>query len=165
MSVIALDFLLGPDWPSRLIARGTEGEYSHVASLLEDGTYIDARSDLLGGVLPGVQVRDPAKEAWVKRRRCTFEVPQATYDAWAAGLRSHIGEPYGKRDIVDFITGFDDHSDGQWICSAVAVNELQLVGIIPPLPAPSYRITPNSLLLIVATAGFHIGDKETKPTA
>lgn len=171
MSQIAIDFLLGPDWSSRLIAWYGQGYggYSHVASVLKDGRYLDARSDVLYGVPAGVHIRHPDTERWIKKRRATLEVTPEEYAAWEANLRAKITDPYAKGDILDFILGRSGHTAGQWICSATAINAVQHVsrswhpshpGYIPyPLPIPAHEISPNTALLIVATAGFAIGEE------
>jgi hypothetical protein len=193
MSEVAVDFLLGPDWSSTIIARyGTPvGGYSHCASVLSDGRYLDARSDALRRVdpnckvpetvPPGVHIRDPQSERWVRKRRVTLQVTQAEYNDWEADLRAKITSPYGRTDIVGFFPwGRPGHVAGQWICSALMINAVQHigrawvsstlavdamrhVGLVPfPLPVPAHQISPNSALLILATAGFTIGPEVTQ---
>jgi hypothetical protein len=176
MSEIAIDFLLGPDWTSRAIARyGVQtGGWSHCASVLKDGRYLDARSDTLRRVDPkcavpdivpaGVHIRDPMSEKWVRKRRATLQVTQAEYDSWEANLRAKITDGYGRSDIVNILFGRPGHTAGQWICSALAINAIQHIsrswsaphtGFIPfPLPAQAHEISPDMALMIVATSGF-----------
>lgn len=164
MSEIRFDFLLGPDLSSRFIAwyGNGYGGYSHVAPLLADGRYLDARSDVLNGVPAGVHIRAPESEHWIKKRRASLTVPPACYEAWEANLRARINDGYGKVDIWGFITGRNTHQNGHWICSAHAINSVQHVKIVPyPLPVLAHQITPNSALLILATAGFTIGPELT----
>lgn len=160
MAEIAIDFLLGPDLSSRFIAwfgDGTGG-YSHAASVLSDGRYLDARSGWCGDVPPGVHIRHPQDEAWIKRRRATLEVTEDEYVAWEANLRAKITDGYGGDDIWDFILGHSGHVDGHWICSALAINAVQHIKKVPyPLVLPAHAITPTACLLIVQTAGFMIG--------
>lgn len=160
MAEIAVDFLLGPDLSSRFIAwfgDGTGG-YSHCASVLSDGRYLDARSDWCGDVEPGVHIRMPYTERWIKRRRASLDVTEDEYAAWEANLRAKITDGYGGDDIWDFILGRSGHEDGHWICSALAVNAVQHIRRVPyPLPLPAHSITPTACLLILATAGFTIG--------
>lgn len=157
---IAVDFLLGVDWTSRLIAWYGQGYggYSHCASVLSDGRYLDARSNVIGGVPEGVQIRKPDTEKWIKMRRASLQVTKAEYDAWEANLRAKISTPYGRGDILDFITGNASHEDGHWVCSALMINAVQHIRRVPyPLPVPAHQVSPNSALLILATAGFRIG--------
>jgi hypothetical protein len=161
---IIVDFLLGPDFWSRSIAWYGEGYdgYSHCAGLLADGRYLDSRADVIAGVPAGVQIRLPKTERWVKRRRATLQVPQQIYDGWEMALRAKIGTPYAKSDILGFILGRPLHEAGHWDCSATQVNAVQRVKIVPyPLPVPAHQVTPNTLLLILATAGFTIGPVES----
>lgn len=190
MPQIAIDFLRGPDWSSRLIAWFGQGAggYSHVASVLADGRYLDARSDVLERVdpnckvpeivPPGVHIRDPKSERWIKRRRATLDVSQADYDAWEGSLRAKVTDGYGKVDIVDFIFGHARHIAGHYICSALAINAVQhmcrawtgpslvmndmrRLGYVPyPLSIPAHQITPNAALLLVEEAGFTLGPEE-----
>ena len=160
MSELAADFILGPDWKSRLIAWYGQGAggYSHVAPVLADGRYLDARNDWLGGVPPGVHIRLPSTEAWVKKRRVSLTVSLLEYQEWEANLRARIGDGYGRTDIWDFITGSAKHDSGYWICSAHFIDSLQHIKrIVYPLPVLAHQITPDDALLLVAQAGFTIG--------
>jgi hypothetical protein len=177
MAEIAVDFLLGPDCVSRIIARygANTGGWSHCASVLKDGRYLDARSDIVGGVPAGVHIRDPSKEKWVRKRRATLQVTDAEYADWEANLRAKITDAYGRSDIINIILGRPGHHNGQWICSALAINAvqhiarawspvnmagsaMQRVGHIPfPLPVEAHEISPDMALTILATAGFTIG--------
>jgi hypothetical protein len=160
VSEIAIDFLLGPDWTSRFIAwfgQGPHG-YSHCASVLCDGRYLDARSDVLGGVPGGVHIRLQETEKWIKKRRATLQVTQTEYDEWEGNLRAKVTDGYAKPDILGFILNKDMHRNGTYDCSALAINALQHIKKVPyPLPVPAHQITPNAALLIVATAGLSIG--------
>jgi hypothetical protein len=169
MSEIAVDFLLGPDWTSRLIAYFGQGPggWSHCASVLKDGRYLDARSDILGNVSSGIHIRDPKTEKWIRKRRATLQVTDAEYTEWEANLRAKITDGYARRDVLGFILNKDLHRGGTYDCSALAINGIQHVarawaqphlGYVPfPLPVPAHQVTPNALLLILATAGFNIG--------
>ena len=186
MSEIAIDFLMGPGLSSRLISWFGlgPGGYSHCASVLKDDRYLDARNDAMpcgdqiklypeGTVPPGVHVRDPKTEKWVRKCRATLQVTDEEYETWEVGLRAKIGDSYGRSDIMEFIFDRGEHEDGHYICSALAINQVQHVGrvhswkpgrigFIPfPLPIPAHQISPNAALLIVATAGFAIGPAVT----
>lgn len=169
MSEIAVDFLLGPDCFSRGIAyfgQGSNG-WSHCASVLSDGRYLDARNDVMAGVPAGVHIRLADTEKWVRKRRATLAVTPAEYADWEANLRAKITTQYDRDAILGFLEGKSMHTAGRWICSALAINGIQHVarawtqphlGYVPfPLPVPAHQVTPNALLLILATAGFNIG--------
>jgi hypothetical protein len=156
MAQIRLQFVLGSALPSRLIAWYGEGYggYSHVDGVLSDGRLLGARNDAVGGQPPGTHIRRPEYEKWVKRAVMTLDATDAEYADWEASLRAKIGTPYDRASIIGFITGESQHADGHWICSALQVNALQHIKRVPfPLPVPAHQITPNSLLLIVATIG------------
>lgn len=170
MSEIAADYLLGASLPSRLIAWYGEGYggFSHVAPIIVDTymgarreRYLDARNDVVAGVPSGVHIRDPKAEKWIKRCRVSLGVSQDEYQEWEDNLRARIGDQYARTDIVDFITGRDQHDAGHWICSAHWIDSLQHIHrIVYPLPIPAHQITPNGSLLLVAQANFRIGDLE-----
>lgn len=165
MATIAVDFLRGPELSSKLIGwfgKGGDG-FSHVAPVLADGRYCDARSDVIAGVPAGVQIRRPETELAVYRERWALDVEQSVYDAWEANLRARITTQYGKGDIVDFIFARPGHLAGHWICSAHAVDALEHVKLVPyqwvngePLLgnwAP-HQFTPNDALLVHACVSF-----------
>ena len=150
---------------SRLIAYFGQGAggYSHCASVLQDGRFLDARSDVLDGVPAGIHIRDPQSESWIKKRRATLTVTDQEYADWEANLRAKIGDAYGRSDILGFIEGRDMHQAGHYICSALAINALQHIKkIVYPLPIAAHQITPDAALLLVAQAGFTIGPEVAK---
>jgi hypothetical protein len=180
VSEIAIDFLAGTGFSSRLIEKygGGPGYYSHCASVLADGRYLDARDNVIAGVPAGVHIRLANTETWVRKQRASLQVSQADYDVWEAGGRAKITTQYDKKAILGFLEGKSIHTAGQWICSALAVNMVQhmcrswtsaslqmvmyqRVGFVPfPLTSAAHEISPNALLLILATAGFTIGPVE-----
>jgi hypothetical protein len=155
MKTIRLDFLMGTDCSSWLIGLwggSPHNRWSHCASVLEDGRYLDARNDRLGSVPPGIHIREPQIEAWRYKRRITIPVMDATYAAWEANLRAKIGDYYALPDIEGTILQRMLHRVGTYDCSALLVNALQHVQLLPfPLPAPAHEITPNMALLLAAT--------------
>ena len=173
--VIAVDFLAGTDLFSGLIEKfGFPRGYSHCASVLKDGRYLDSRSNVLGDVPVGVHIRDPQSEQWVRKRRASLVVPDDVYASWEANLRAHITADYDRYAILGFLEGKSIHTAGKWICSALAINGVQHIGrawtpprlgYVPfPLVVPAHEISPDVLLLILQTAGFTIGNEEVSPT-
>lgn len=154
-SLIRLQFVLGPDWSSRLIAwYGTGyGGYSHVDAVLKDGTLLGARSDTAGGQPPGVQIRPANYEKWVRQDRVELAVTPADAAEWERYLRTQVGCPYDKQGILGFILGEKRHTPGYWICSALQTDALEHIHRIAPLPVPPQQVTPDALLLVVSTAG------------
>ena len=164
MSVVRVDFILGPDWSSRAIAWFGQGPggWSHCASVLADGRYLDARSDVLAGVPGGIHIRVASTEAWVRRRRCLLEVTEAEYTAWEAGLRAKIGDAYAGSDILGFFLNRMLHRPHTYDCSALVIDALQHIQKIPfPLVIPAHQITPNVALLLLQASGFTIEPIET----
>lgn len=161
--------MLGPDWTSRAIARygANTGGWSHCASVLKDGRYLDARSDVLGGVPAGVHIRHPDTEKWVRKQRATLTVTDEEYADWEANLRAKITDSYGRSDIINILLGRPGHHNGQWICSALVVNGVQHVsrrwvpphlGFVPyPLSVEAHEISPDMAHIILETAGFTFG--------
>lgn len=152
MAEISVDFLLGPDLSSRFIAWYGQGYggFSHCASVLADGRYLDARSDILDEVPAGVHIRHPETEACIRRVRCTIVISQDRYNAWEANLRAKIGTPYAEIDIWGFITGRKVTVNGMWDCSQLAINGLQHIDVFPyPLSVEAHQISPNTLLMML----------------
>lgn len=173
MTKIAIDFLRGPgilSWSIADLGRGPNG-WSHCASVLADGRYLDARHDALRRVDPtcdvpdrvpaGIHIRDPQSEQWIRKRRWTLEVTQIEYDDWEANLRAKIGDLYASWDIVGFLVSRMLHRPATYDCSALVVNALQHIQkIVFPLPVPAHQLTPNDAQLLVAQAGFQRGPTE-----
>jgi hypothetical protein len=170
---IAIDFLAGTGFSSRLIEKygGGPGYYSHCASRLADGRYIDARDNVIAGVPAGVRYRRPDTETWLRKQTATLQVTPQEYQSWDDNLVAKITTQYDRSAILGFLEGKSMHTAGKWICSALAINAVQHIsrswtpphlGYIPfPLPVPAHEVSPNSLLLILATAGFTIGPVTT----
>lgn len=176
MAEIRIDFLAGTELSSRLIewfGLG-RGGYSHCASVLADGRYLDARNDTIGQVAPGVHIRDVDTEKWIRKRRLSLTVTDDEYATWEANLRAKITDGYGRADIIAFLDPYERHLPGHYICSALVINAIQHVsrvhwhpghaGYVPfPLPIAAHQIIPNASLLILATAGFTIGPEVVFP--
>lgn len=165
MPQVAVDFMLGTGWTSRSIAWfGGGPAYSHAASVLVDGRYLDAHEDVIDGVPAGVHIREADTESWIRKRRLSLEVTQAQYDSWEASLRAKIGDKYATTDIISFITGRPiPQRPGQWDCSGLVIDALQHIKVIPYLlPVAAHQITPNTAFMMLAAVGFTIGEEETQ---
>jgi hypothetical protein len=174
VSEIAVDFLAGTDIASRLIEWFGAGEWSHCASVLSDGRYLDSRNDVLTRADPlchvpdkvpaGVHIRDPKSEKWIRKRRATLQVSLTEYQEWEANLRAHVTAKYDRKAILGFLEGESMHTAGRWICDALALNSVQHIHRVPfPLVKPAHRCTPGEVLLILQTAGFTIGEVQVQP--
>lgn len=153
--MIRLQFVAGTDLSSRLIAwwgNGWHG-YSHVDAVLADGSLLGARSDVIGGVPAGVQIRPPGYEKWVRTAVVTIQTPKGP--EWEAFLRSQIGRQYDITNIVDLITGESPiENDGRWICSSLQTEALEQIQLLPELPVPPQQVTPDGLYLVASTLAW-----------
>ena|ERR1700749_1188894 len=158
--MIRFQFVLGADWSSRLIAWYGQGYggYSHVDALLPDGSLLGARSDAIGGKPPGVQIRPQNYAKW--KARTVLELPTTEQQAidWELYLRSQVGDPYDKADILGFIFGKPLASPGHWICSALQLSAVEAIGRIPKLGVTPQQCPPNMLAVILSAAGATLGD-------
>jgi len=155
LSLITLQFVLGADWSSKLISWYGQGYggYSHVDAVLSDSTLLGARSDKVGGQPPGVQIRPPNYEKWSRRCIVTLAGTQALQPQWETFLRSQVGLPYDKADIIGLIIGRPLMSQGHWICSALQTAALHLVTLFPDMPETPQQVPPNMLLFGVLAIG------------
>lgn len=149
-------FCSGDDAASEMIER-VGGKYSHVATLLPGGTQVlDARSDVIEGVAPGVQIRPASYLAGYTVDLYELPCTQAQLDSVYTRLRSQLGKPYDKAGIINFGTGiitgdFSDRNwreESAWFCDELAVWAWEQAGVCPPLPITPNRITPGGACLI-----------------
>lgn len=151
MSTIAYSFVQSNDPIGRIIQAYERGPWSHVDCVMPDGTLLGARSDSVGGVLPGVQIRPPNYEVWPARDIVEIECSQFIADSWAAFLRRQIGKPYDTIDLLgDFLAGRDWRNPDAWWCSELgaAAGEASLWLPKPIGQAVSF-ITPRDWYIIV----------------
>ena len=156
MTEIALQFRRGRGLTSKAIAwwgNGWHG-WSHVDARLPDGL-LGARWDNVGGG-PGVRLRPFDYEASDVEEQLllALEVTPTQAAAWEKGLRAQVGEDYDPDDILSLFLGTPVHvAEGHWICSALQTNELQAIGVLPPLGVPPQQVTPDSLAIAIRAAG------------
>lgn len=149
-------FVLGAGLSSRLIAWYGEGYggWSHVDALLPNGACLGARSDVIGDIPAGVQVRPAEYENWRRRSVLTLNGSIDDESEWKACLHRYIGRGYDKADILGFILGKPLMEPGHWICSALQLDVLEtlgkvnLQGKITPQQCP-----PNMLYAILLAIG------------
>ena len=155
MSAVRLSFVLGSGLSSRLIAWygcGTGG-WSHVDAELPSGELLGARSDWVGKIPPGVRVRPPNYEKWV--RRAVVEIPGSHFKVaeWETWLRKQVGRQYDDGAILSFVLGAKDHEPGHWICSACQFEGLERIGLLHRTTLEPSQVTPDALYFTV-TAGL-----------
>lgn len=158
--MIQLQFVLGAGWGSRLISWWGQGYggYSHVDAILPTGDLIGARSDSIrlknGTVIPpGVRVRPPDYEKWLKRTIVTLDATPVETERWQQFLLSKVGQGYDKSDILGLILGLPITSTGHWVCSWIQTSGLEVIGKFGYLPFYPQQVTPNELLFGVCTIG------------
>jgi uncharacterized protein YycO len=147
--VIRLQFVLGADWSSRLISWYGQGYggFSHVDAVLSDGSLLGARSDVVGDQPAGVQIRPSNYEKWKRTQMIALQTTEKQASDWEAWLRSQVGMPYDKADIIGLIIGSPIMTAGHWICSALQFQAEKNVGIFPAdMPLIDQQASPNTLL-------------------
>lgn len=116
-------------------------------------TVIDARSDVIEGISPGVQ-RRPAKyldayPRWIKMRLpCTTE----QWIGVVGSLKDQINKPYDQVGIWDFATcslkdrNWREHS--AWFCDELDAYVLEKWKVLQRIDLPMYRLTPGAVALM-----------------
>lgn len=148
--MIRLQFVGEDCFTSNTIAWFSQGHLSHVDALLDDGTLLGARSDVVGGKPPGVQIR-PAH--YVKFAQCVRFTLSATAEqeaAWLMFLHSQIGKPYDKTAIWAFAFNRNWREKDSWICSELQAAALEKASVCPDLYLAANKITPVALALTVS---------------
>lgn len=162
----------GTDGGSRAIERAGFGPFSHMASILADGTILDARDNEIGGVPAGVQLR-PTGYLDTYPAAATFEAPTPChYASWEAALRSQLLKPYDMRGIEDFAEGtftgryldpnYAAGASKAWFCDELAAWAAILSGDIPEPPpwVPLFTQTPVAALNFFIGAGWRLVDSK-----
>lgn len=159
MGAIALQFVEGSGFGSALIKYYDHGLYSHVDSVLPDGTLLGARDDVIDGIPSGVQIRPASYVAGETVLRVTIPCTDAQQDAFYAFMRAQLGKPYDETSIAAFALGRDWRADDSWFCSELCSAGIEASGLVPPLSAPANKIAPDDLLLVVS-ALVRVGQSE-----
>lgn len=135
--------------------------FSHVDIVLAAGTYdgapyphgalLGARDDAIGGQPPGVRIRPPGYEKWIRREVVKVHAPQGPAAlAWA--LRE-VGARYDDDAILGFLFGQRWHKRGAFICSVLAGNYELRAGAIHGTPANLQGTSPNTLYAMTLAVG------------
>lgn len=150
-SQIALQFASASDLGSEAIEWFSHGMWSHVDSLLPDGSLLGARDDEVGGAPAGVQIRPPGYKNFARALRVDLAADDAMTARYYDFVRAQIGKPYDQRGILAFVAGRDWRSPGAWFCSELVAAGLEACGFFAwPLAAPANRITPSDLVLLLS---------------
>lgn len=153
---------------SRVIERAGFGPWSHMAAILSDDTVLDARDDVVGGALPGVQLRT-SHYLDKEPRWAIFEAPtHVNYPAWETALRTQISKPYDQRGIWDFaesvFTGqyvdknYASYGSIAWFCDALQLWGAVQSGDLPAAPSwfHYFAQTPTGALNLFIGAGWRL---------
>ena len=155
MAEATLHFVCASGLSALAIARWgvAEPEFSHVDIVLPDGSYLGARDDAIGGKPPGVQIRPPGYEKWIKQATvklpCDWGALQTAND-WALG---EVGKKYDEDAILGIILGQRWHKKGAWICSAFAGTYGHKLAFLKDLFLPAQQTAPNMLFAMCGAAG------------
>ena len=166
--MIRFKYCCGFGFSSWLISREglSWGGFSHVAPMLPDGSYIDARSDVIraprggwkdpaGNVLTAFPPTIPAgiqHRPWNymnNKREVIVEVPCTSVQETLAYkyLNSRIGDEYDKDAIGSFIFGIPLHSKGHSICSALGLEVMRAVSLTEGNSVQTWEVPPDTLFM------------------
>jgi hypothetical protein len=127
------------------------GWCSHVDAIMPDGSLLGARSDVVGGQPPGVQVRPANYEVWDRLQIVSLQSSRFNESAFLDFLRAQIGKPYDHLAILAFSAHRDWHNADSWFCSELQAAALEVCGWFPrKLAEASNEITPRDLLLVIS---------------
>lgn len=148
LDAITLQFIGATDLSSRVIEWFSQGQVAHVDAVLDDGSLLGARSDLVGGAPAGVQMRSPNYEDFGLVVRAVLPCPEEMANRFYGLIRAEVGKPYDSEGILAFIFGRDWRDPSAWFCSELVGAMLERSGYFPnPLATPSNKLTPAGLLL------------------
>jgi hypothetical protein len=135
---------------SKLIEWFDHGQFSHVDSVLPDGTLLGARDDVINGIASGVQIR-PADYVRADRiQRVAITVSPEIANAYYTFVRSQIGKPYDETAIAAFAVGRNWREPDSWFCSELCAAAFENSGLFYPLAAACSKIAPDDLLLVIS---------------
>jgi len=150
MGAITLQFMSDHSLGSTLIKWYDHGEFSHVDSVMPDGSLLGARDDTVYGIKPGVQIRPLSYSQQGQRvKRISLPCSDETERAYYKLLEIHLGRSYNRLAILAFFFGKNWSGKGTWFCSQLVVEVLFQCGFLPHKPStPAHKIAPDDLLLI-----------------
>jgi hypothetical protein len=129
----------------------SRGWASHVDVVLDDGTLLGARSETIGTIPPGVQIRPVAYEKWTRTQTVKLMGGPGLEGDFHDFLWRQIGKPYDELAIVAFVVQRDWRSEGSWICSELVAAALEHCRWFPKRLADiASEVTPRDLLLTLS---------------
>lgn len=148
VEVVRYQFVRADEFASNMIAYYSDGDFSHVDLVLDDGRLLGARMDSVGGAGPGVQIRTPDYVSWSKK--VVIDVP-CTAEQKIAALNfamKQIGLPYDQEAILAFVAARDWRKPDSWFCSELGAAIGETGALWPALYSPANKITPVGLALV-----------------
>lgn len=124
--------------------------------MLPDGTALGSRSDIINGIPAGVQIRSGNYAKFAVQLTLALNVEEDKEKKFYSFLKAQIGKPYNKLGILGIAVGQDWNSVNSFFCSQLAVAALIQSGICPSLIAPTNRINPDTLAVVVSALGGYI---------
>jgi hypothetical protein len=150
MGAITLQFVGNDSLGSKLIEWYDHGQYSHVDTVLPDGSLLGARNDVIGSIPAGVQIRPAGYVLGDRMKRVVLPCSDAKEQNYYDFVRAQIGKPYDQKAIAAFFTGRDWRNEDQWFCSELVAAGLEDATVFCPLSAPVNKIAPDDLLLVIS---------------
>jgi hypothetical protein len=144
--MIVLQFAQGNDLFAKDIEwYGGGPKYSHVDSVMPDGSLLGARLD------GGVQIRPADYLGDEPKLRVELPAGPVMTDAYYDGVIGELGKPYDKAGILAFLFGRDWRDPDAWFCSELVAAKLESCGYFPfPLASTTNKITPPDLILVLS---------------
>jgi uncharacterized protein YycO len=138
---------------SKLIEWFSHSPYSHVDTVMPNGTLLGARSDKIMGVPPGVQIR-PASYVLAEHdliTRVVIPCTDAQQKKYYQFVTSQIGKPYDKTAIFAFVVNRDWTEDDAWFCSELNSAGTMACGLFKHLSQPHNKIDPGDLFFLISS--------------
>lgn len=150
MAAISLQFVRGHGLGARLIQWFDHGRYSHVDSVMPDGSLLGSRNDTVWGIASGVQMRPAHYVDGCEILRVDLPCDESTCAAYYEYLHSQLGKPYDETAILAFVAGRDWEESDSWFCSELCAHAMVVSGFWHELSAPANKIAPDDLLLLAS---------------
>ena len=143
---ITLQFAQGTDGTSLAIQWFSQGPWSHVDSVLDDGTLLGARLE------GGVAIRPSTYLGAEKVGRITIPATDEQTAEYYRFIASQVGKLYDTTGIIGFVADRNWRTPDSWFCSELVAAGLEQCGFFQyPLYVPANKITPSGLPLLLST--------------
>jgi hypothetical protein len=147
--MIFLQFAQDPGSLGSLLIRWFDhGQWSHVDTVMPDGSLLGARNDVIDGIPAGVQIRPVTYLGTNPRFKVGIPADTVQTQAYYAFVQSQIGKPYDQTAIAAFVAGRDWNDTSAWFCSELCAAGLEAAKVVYPLAAPVNKVAPDDLLLV-----------------